>query len=329
MMSPLIKARKIYIAAPAGAATGGPELLHQLAVKLRDRNLEVVMIYHPAVENPVHRNYLQYNIPYTYAIEDDRCNALIVPETLILMFKSVAKAQKIVWWLSFDNYLMSYVRSQRFRDFILDHNLHLKGTWFVQKMMSQLSFHLTQSAYAKIMLEKAGITNAAYLTDYLHKSFLKESVELLDKKNIVAYNPGKGKKFTKKIIQYCSDINFVPIENMTREEVVSLLKCARVYIDFGNHPGRDRIPREAAILHCCVLTNKRGSAGFFQDMPIPGYYKFDESEHNLESVKNTIRDCFENYEARDIDFDTYRAEIAMQETVFEQEVAAIFALNDQ
>lgn len=52
---------------------------------------------------------------------------------------------------------------------------------------------------------------------------------------------------------------------------------SKVYIDFGNHPGKDRIPREAAISGCIVITGKRGAAAFAEDVCIPETYKFDES----------------------------------------------------
>jgi len=65
---------------------------------------------------------------------------------------------------------------------------------------------------------------------------------------------------------------------MPREEVIKLLQKAKVYIDFDYHPRKDRLPREAAILGCCVITRKRGSAKFFEDVPIPDEYKFEDKE---------------------------------------------------
>jgi hypothetical protein len=50
-----------------------------------------------------------------------------------------------------------------------------------------------------------------------------------------------------------------------------------VYIDFGNHPGRDRIPREAAAMGCVVITNRRGSAENDVDIPIPNFLKIDDA----------------------------------------------------
>ena len=41
-------------------------------------------------------------------------------------------------------------------------------------------------------------------------------------------------------------------------------------MDFGFHPGQDRLPREAALLKNCIITNREGSAAFYKDVPILG-----------------------------------------------------------
>lgn len=58
------------------------------------------------------------------------------------------------------------------------------------------------------------------------------------------------------------DLRWVPLIGMTTEEMRSCMSKSKVYIDFGNHPGKDRIPREAAISGCIVITGKRGAAAF-------------------------------------------------------------------
>jgi hypothetical protein len=80
---------------------------------------------------------------------------------------------------------------------------------------------------------------------------------------------------------------------MSKYQIIELLKSSKVYIDFGNHPGRDRIPREAAILGNCVITNLKGSAGFYNDITINKEYKIT----NIEEIGNIIRNCFNNYES--------------------------------
>ena len=77
-----------------------------------------------------------------------------------------------------------------------------------------------------------------------------------------------------------NDINWVPLQNMTRSELVNVMRVAKVFVDFGYHPGKDRLPRECAANGCCVITGMRGSANYFEDVPIPSKYKFDEKHAN-------------------------------------------------
>lgn len=85
------------------------------------------------------------------------------------------------------------------------------------------------------------------------------------------YNPIKGYKYSKKIIKNLSknkNIKFIALKGMTVAEIREISKKAKVYIDFGHHPGKDRIPRETAILGCIVIVGKRGSARYKEDISI-------------------------------------------------------------
>jgi hypothetical protein len=81
-----------------------------------------------------------------------------------------------------------------------------------------------------------------------------------------------------------------------------------VYIDFGHHPGRDRIPRESAILGNCVITNWGGAAGFFNDIPVSNQFKSSIAE----AIGVAIRNCFENYESVINEYSLYRSSIRNQ-----------------
>ncbi|HOL22470.1 MAG TPA: hypothetical protein PLQ41_06420, partial [bacterium] len=121
-----------------------------------------------------------------------------------------------------------------------------------------------------------------------------------------------------------SNIKFVPLISMSRMQVIETLKKAKVYIDFGNHPGKDRIPREAAIMGCCVITGKRGSAAYFEDVPIPEKYKFEDKKENIPKIIERIRDCLENYNERYKDFDNYREIIRKEPEKFVEDMKKIF-----
>ena len=117
---------------------------------------------------------------------------------------------------------------------------------------------------------------------------------------------------------------WVPIVNMTNEEVVDLLKTSKVYIDFGNHPGKDRFPREAAYCGCCNITGKTGSANYFEDVKIKDSYKFDDLEKSIPSIIRTIESCLEDFEKHQKEFDVYRSMIKDEKSSFEKDVRKIF-----
>lgn len=77
---------------------------------------------------------------------------------------------------------------------------------------------------------------------------------------------------------------------MTNEMVVETLQRVKFYIDFGNHPGKDRIPRGVAIWECCIITGKRGSAKYFEDVFISAEFKFDDIEINIPKIVSKIND---------------------------------------
>ncbi|MGB9794571.1 hypothetical protein [Caldisericum exile] len=83
-----------------------------------------------------------------------------------------------------------------------------------------------------------------------------------------------------------------------KTEVIETLQRVKVYVDFGNHSGKNRLPREAIILGCCLITGKRESTAFFEDVPIHDEYKFEDIEENIFKIIEKIRDCFENFKER-------------------------------
>jgi len=353
MSIPVYKDTKIYVVAPANAATGGPELLHQLVYHLRnDLNLNAFMYYLPDNHpEPVHPEYKMYNNPYVREVEDNEKNLLIVPEVIygIKLLSKYSEIRKVIWWLSVDNFILSYISTSKTMFFTYRFINKLSKNIFKTELINLIdlannnknfqkkikkfilsinsNYHFVQSHYAFEFLIKHNIPNYKiyYLSDYLNKSFLKIKTDLSKKENIVTYNPKKGLNFTKKIMRRAPEIKFVPLVNMTRQQVIETLQKAKVYIDFGNHPGKDRIPREAAILGCCIITGKRGSAKYFEDVPIPEEYKFEDKEENIPKIINKIKDCFENFEEKYKDFNYYREVIKKEPEKFIQDLKNIFA----
>lgn len=347
---------KIYIACPANTATGGPELLHQLGFHLiNDLNITAFIYYYnfdnSKFKTPVHPEYEFYNVPYVLEIsekEDIEENILIVPEILsgLSLLPKYKNLRKGVWFLSVDNYYFSRITRKDFffqkalnkilrllgkpplYDIHLENNLNKlakKYDYRQDNLLKLADFYMTNSYRGMKWFKE--LKPLYYLPDYyVNIEFIKESLRIKsnEKENFVAYNPKKGYSYTAKIINFDKEIKFVPIINMTRREVIELLKKSKVYIDFGNFPGPERIPKEAAILGCCVITGKRGSAAFFDDVPIPDEYKFEDRKENIPKIIEKIKDCFENYQKRYKDFDYYRQIIQNGPQKFIEDLKKIF-----
>ena len=99
---------KIYVTCPGNSRTGGPELLHQLCSLLLQYGLNAQMFYTSGNhDNPVHEVYDKYHLPYVWKVEDHPHNVLIFYEVVGDLYYKYNRVQKIFWWLSVDNYLVS------------------------------------------------------------------------------------------------------------------------------------------------------------------------------------------------------------------------------
>ncbi len=336
-----MKKNKLYIACPTKVATGGPELLHQLCFSLRRKMKRNAFMYYYGSKdnliNPVHENYKIYQNPYTQTIEDKAENILIVPEVMSgqSLLNNYSNIVKICWWLSVDNFYFSLPFISliiKIKKKIIRSKTNSFPKLF-SKLLSrkspgatQCKYHMVQSAYAKNYLLSMGIDNnkILFLSDYLNDAFFKIKIDLTKKQNIVTYNPKKGNNFTNKIIKANPDIKFIPLINMSPGEVLETLSKSKLYIDFGNHPGKDRIPREAATLFCCVITNKEGSAALFEDVSIPQKYKFSNQNYEIANISKTIEDCLFNYKEKINDFADYRKKIKKEPDKFLDDLKNIF-----
>ena len=279
----------VFVMCPPGQVRGGIELLHQLTHELNRYDGVDAKIW-----------YRKYNggrlTPDAYARYGNECvivgenipldATVVIPEIWAVEAKDFRKP--FIYWESVDNYVAC------------------SGSHSLPKKLPKGTIHLTQSEYARQFLVKNGVNNSIEVTDYLNDDFLADFGET-SREPIVLYNPAKGMQYTATIMSKCSDIEFVPIGGMEREEVIGLMRHSMVYIDFGNHPGKDRIPREAAMCGLCVITGRDGSARYFEDVSIPETYKIDRND--TAQIAERIRSCLDEYAIRRADFDGYRDRI--------------------
>lgn len=326
----------IYVGCPAFNKTGGTELAHQLVREINELGGHAKILYYDTTVknnaetiNPAFRKYVDsYSI--ITDVDDIADNVLIAPEINVQMLDRFDNVQKVIWWMSVDNFLKTngFSNAIKFYGRFQSIKLLLKRRISIsKKTLSNDILHLYQSEYAREFLAKNGISNSKRLSDYLNGVYLDTAdVSFENRENNILYNPKKGIAFTKKIINLYPDYNWIPIQNMSNTEVRSLLLRSKVYIDFGNHPGKDRFPREAAISGCCIITGMDGSAANNIDICIPEKYKIKAEEKNIQRIIKVIDECLQSYKINIDDFTVYREKILQEKSEFKKDVKDTFSL---
>lgn len=330
----------IYIACPPNLFTGGPTLLHQLCSELRKQGLDARMLYtekgapDPLTGSPLHPRYEHFQNPFMYKRDPGPSDVLIVPETETDYAARISCSLKIIWWLSVDNYLIG----KRGLFAKATAKLGRKSQYLFPRDFSRASsdplfkdrkiLHAYQSEYAARFLVNVGIPAARMfsLSDYLDDRFIGASLksQAASRQNIALFNPKKNSALVRDAIKKTGDaFRWTALEDYSEDELIQVMQTAKVYVDFGGHPGKDRLPREAAMCGCCIITGRRGSAKNDIDIPIPSQFKLDEHLTSPERLLALIEKTMEDYDDNRCAFELYRAKIAGEYEAFRQEVCML------
>jgi hypothetical protein len=254
----------VYVCSFEGVTSGGPELLHQLVYVLNALEVPAKIAYLrndfpieivDAKPVELYRDYCE-EAESDLSVIDAPGNVIVVPEMAFELFEQIHHATKVAWWLSVDNYVMVLQKAYGLTQEETDRDSNLDYFHFQEQPEV---IHLAQSYYAIDFLENhlhIPKEQVGYLSDYINDLYLQVDAQSLgiERKNMVLFNPVKGKKRLKKLIDATQDeILWIPLANLSREKMRLHMLLAKVYVDFGNHPGKDRFPREAAMCGCCAM----------------------------------------------------------------------------
>lgn len=341
---------KIYVHCPSGVVTGGAELLHQLVSFLRENDREAYIVYFSETNSneshfDVPSDYKGYTIAQTSIIDDKPHNIEVFYEGIFDRIGQYKNTQKFLWWISVDNFFyvgQRYIALsdlwhfdkqmaktwllRRCKRLLLKHRNEFKSSISIKSLVQQSDMCGFQAEYIQDFLRRNGFKELAPLKDYINTDHCKP-IDVSRKNDMVLYNPRKGIDFTRKLIESAPDIQWVALQGFSRNQLIEVLRDAKVYIDFGNHPGKDRLPRECAMNGCCVITGNRGSAAFFEDVSIPSEYHFDENKDSVDDIIKQIRYTLANYESCVNDFAYYRKCIMSEKAEFEQQIKNLFLLK--
>ena len=318
--------KKILIICPAGAVTGGPEALHQLVAHMNDLGLKAYICYLPFTQTTItpqpYEHYMTQVAPY----EDAPGNLIIFPEVYPMLALKVKHAQAGIWWLSLENFL-----ERRHVSCLYDKIRYLKRIiqgrrpWGGARALKKL-LHFSQTEHSSQYLRSCGIKPIP-LIDSINEDFLTDRyLDRIDhKQNIILYNPSKGWKVTHKIIEAFPQWKFEPLKGFSRAQLTEKLYQAKLYIDFGHHPGRDRMPREAAMHGCCLVTGNLGTAGNSIDLPIPSQYKLDSnSPQFIKQFEEIAFQILEDFPRHHAALNPYRKWLQDEPRIFKRQIKDYF-----
>lgn len=328
----------LYVLAIRNNTSGGSETLHQFAAKVKKCGGDVAMYYPDDTEKVgTPAKFKIYNLAVVTKIEDSSENVLLVPETetkYLFKFKNI---KKCIWWLSLDNYygfttITGLIRSaQRHNIPKIFYPLYCPVIFLKKKLTPNyyhfnnmhIDMHLYNCEYVKTYLKEKGINknNYLYLCGPIREDFFVKSKNY-QKQEIVIYNPKKNYEFTKQVIKRLQkarkSIKCIPIQNMTPTQIVELMDSAKVYIDFGQFPGPERIPREAVTRNCNIITSLYGSARNNDDVLVPKKFKIDAKKKNLDVIVSKVLELLDNYDYHVGEYDAYRKKVINQKDIFEK-----------
>ena len=314
--------KSYYVLAPAGVQSGGPELCHQMCSTLSAHGAYARIIYVDGQNTDPVRcealpDYSRYNTVSIASYDEisPTDSILIANEGMTPYIPLIPCAVKVLWWMSVDNYFGQLHRLSE------------------AKIKAQVSLHLVQSEYARqFLIREWGIPEEQILTvsDYIHEDYLRLMMPVEMRRPFVICNPYKGYEELRPLIEATQNrFRWIPLVNMNRREVMACLQGSMIYVDFGNHPGKDRIPREAAASGCCIITNRKGSAAYAEDVGIPEEYKFADPKGSLDEIIRLMQDILDHFAEHQKKFASYREHIHAERGKFEEEVQRFLDFTGQ
>ncbi len=327
--------RTVFVACPGNATTAGPEAIHQLVADLNRLGQPAAVVYFPFDRTfeaaPPYRKYAAPVSRY----RDEPGDLIIFPEIVTPFALKVRQAQAAIWWMSVNNF--TCVRyGHPWRDKIRYVKYLLKGLrpWGGMKALARLR-HFAQSQYAMDFLASHGIEGEmlsdpipVYTTE-LYMSGLAGKMRDASRQNRILFNPHKGAKITRRLMAAFPEWEFMPLVGYGREQLAEIFLGSRLYVDFGHHPGKDRLPREAAIHGCCVITGTNGSAANAVDVPIGAGYKLDSNDPDfIGEFAAIVGRIFEDFDHCKTDFDGYRNTIAQEQVNFDRQLVRAFDIRE-
>lgn len=321
----------IYIYCPQNRVTGGTEALHQLRFYLECTGHEAYIVYFDQEKKFVNarppQRYEEY-FPHGEKIingndlVDLSENTVVCPEFSTSMLWNVKRCRKIIWWLSVKNYDGdSMMRVLAVRHWLKQSALSINNLFHFDRYYHPYRCpdveHYCASLFAYQYVTNVLQKKAGMLVEPISKPFLSLGpVYGIDdsRRDCIAYNPAKPSRTMTELLKR-NEFEFIPIQKMNPQQIAELLRNVKLYVDFGNFPGPERIPKEAVYNGANILVARKNAAINDFDVNIPSMYKLDNYD-DIDFVSEKIRFMLVNYKKIFHDFDSFRKQIDSLEQNF-------------
>ncbi|MFX1716204.1 tetratricopeptide repeat protein [Paraburkholderia sp. A1RO-5L] len=308
--------------------TGGPEALHQLAHTINTQGGNASIAYYGgqsglaydgrvlratyAPDPAVQEAYAMYEPLPVQEVTLSPRTLLIFPEVLVEQARQMMSAKRAIWWLSVDNAIAA--------------NPRLADARYASELLSDPSIiHLYQSDYARRFVERHGARQVLPLFDFINRDYLKSgATEPPRARQIVGLFPRKGADLAARFVNLNNRLPFALIQDMSRDQVRSTLSQCAIYIDFGHHPGKDRVPREAAISGAVIFLHDRGAARHYADHPLDRFYLFSDDDIETGLLHTKIQDVLAHHAEHFANQRIYRQRVVLEMDEFVLQVKTAF-----
>lgn len=322
---------KFYIFTPMSVVGGGAEALHQLGYYLRQAGLEAYVVYYTYVgffDAKPNKRYEEYGaVVVKYEdVEDEKWNYVIAPENAPWCLNGFHKARKCIWWLGLvasEVYMGSWwYKAHYLKRRILGHSV-----FSARKLLynPKNCWHLCGSKYAYLEVRNRFPKSVVeYMVEPISLDFLlmDNSNVSQERESIVLYNPAKPSKRMSELLVR-GKFNYVPLEGLAPIGLAEMYKKSKLYVDFGEFGGPERMPKEAVYFGCNILVAKHNAASNDFDVAIPEKYKVGDGE-DIERVERRIADMLDNYEKQKSDFLPFKTKVENLEKGFCDYIQKVF-----
>jgi len=302
---------RIHIVCPSDEVTGSAESLHQFGRAAATLGWDARIAYGgDPIFGAVASAFRSYGLRNDQDVADEPDVLVLAAHTDVSAVTHLTQARKLIWWLRLDEIATDVNEAA---------------------LAVPDAVHLAQSEHARSFLAARGV-EASVVGDYVPAAFIARATALIPaaKLDTVLYNPDPSDRFTPRLIEASTGVlQWVPVSGLGRDEVAELMAYSKVYVDFGAHPGRTRLPREALAAGCVVVTGRRGAASNGTDLPLPEGFAFDDNEPAVLSVLDRIALTVMNFDGAVLEVAPNRAAVASESTLLIEELQALLNRTSQ